>query len=492
MNIAAPPKVRGALLSDAAPRLQQRTALTAIAIMLLTFVCLWPTSTSLMVRWEDGIHRTYTHGYAIVALSLWLIWRDRSRLATAAACFPALAVLVATTLLWLIVWRAGLQIVHQTLLPAMTLIAVLACCGPAVTRQLLLPILYLYCAIPVWDAANPVLQWISVFAVRSLLRIADIPAFFDGNRFQIPAGSFEIADGCSGVHFFVVALSIAILYGAINRDVLRTRIKLIAFALALAMLTNWLRIFIIVVAGHLTDMQHRLIVGEHYSFGWFMFAGAMLLYFLVVRRWPLPAAAMVSGAASTSAPAAAAVALAVVTVAAGPAWAALDDNRAVDATAHRLPADVNGWTVHSAASDWRPLFKGADEDQRLEYRSQSVSVEAYRATYLFQLQGREILGHENSLMSGMRTLGQQADAAPSPWRASLGRDESGDQWVIVHVQRVDDVWAAPGVQAQLDYGVRSLFDAPLSSIIVLRSRCQPDCSAASASLRRFIAAAEMT
>ena len=40
-------------------------------------------------------------------------------------------------------------------------------------------------------------------------------------------------------------------------------------------LTNWCAFFIIVVAGHLTDMQHHLVTDEHYSFGWYMFAGMM-------------------------------------------------------------------------------------------------------------------------------------------------------------------------------------------------------------------------
>ena len=47
-------------------------------------------------------------------------------------------------------------------------------------------------------------------AVRVLLRTVGIPAYFDGLQFQIPAGSFEIAGGCSGLHFLIVALAIAL------------------------------------------------------------------------------------------------------------------------------------------------------------------------------------------------------------------------------------------------------------------------------------------
>ena len=96
---------------------------------------------------------------------------------------------------------------------------------------------------------------------------------------------FEIAGGCSGLHFFIVAPPSRCSTANCTGTDSRTRVKLVALAIALAMLTNWIRISIIIVAGHLTDMQHYLVSGEHYSFGWAVFAVAMAIYFLIVRRW---------------------------------------------------------------------------------------------------------------------------------------------------------------------------------------------------------------
>ena len=68
---------------------------------------------------------------------------------------------------------------------------------------------------------------------------------------------------------------------------LRTRVKLVVFALAFAMATNWLRIFIIAIAGHLTDMQHHLVATSTTASAGYMFAVTMVMIF--PHRAPLAA-----------------------------------------------------------------------------------------------------------------------------------------------------------------------------------------------------------
>ena len=102
---------------------------------------------------------------------------------------------------------------------------------------------------------------------------------------HLAAGVFEVAGGCSGIHFLIVSLALATLYGEIGRDSLKVRLQLVALAAGLALLTNWLRVYIIIVAGHLTDMQHFLIREGHYNFGWMLFAGMMVVFFLLARRF---------------------------------------------------------------------------------------------------------------------------------------------------------------------------------------------------------------
>lgn len=470
-------------------------ALGAIGLVLLAFALFWPTTVSLSVRWQDSVHRTYTHGYLVVALAVWLLWRGRARWSQVCARVSpiGLVALVGCSLGWLVAYRAGLQIVHQALLPLIIATAILSCFGLAVTRRMALPLAYVFFAIPVWDAVNPLLQWSSVFAVRTLLRLAGIPAFFADNTFQIPAGSFEIADGCSGLHFFVVALAISVLYGEINRDSLRTRIALVVLASVLAMLTNWVRIFIIVVAGHLTDMQHYLVSEEHYSFGWFLFAGMMLLFFLVVRRWPVVSTDEGVATRSASDPAIPLIgaACAIAGLLLAPVWNLIDSRQSADVAAlGEYPQTVPGWEGRAFAdASWQPVFNGADRESRAEFHASGVRVESYAAIYALQEQGKEIVYYLNSLLG--RSLRAEPATLPAmavPWTQMEVSDAGGERWLLWYSYQVGESRETRGLQMQIDYGLRSLFDDPLSAIVALRSRCSTDCTAAQAALAQFAAA----
>ena len=58
----------------------QRVALLLLLVF-LPFLAFWPSTLALAVRWEDIVHRTYTHGYLVLAISAWMLWRDRASLA---------------------------------------------------------------------------------------------------------------------------------------------------------------------------------------------------------------------------------------------------------------------------------------------------------------------------------------------------------------------------------------------------------------------------
>lgn len=474
-------------------RVERVRSVGAIVLVALPFLLFWPTTQSLLVRWQDAVHRTYTHGLLIVALALWLLWRSRARPMSEPirAFVPGVALLFAGSLLWLIAYRAGLQIVHQALLPLLAFASVVTCFGWAFARCVWLPVGYLYFAIPVWDAINPLLQAISVLAVRLLLRGAGIPAYFSGDTFRIPAGSFEIASGCSGLHFFVVAVALAVLYGEINNDTWRTRLKLIALAGALAMITNWVRIFIIVLAGHMTDMRHYLVSGEHYSFGWFMFAGAMLLFFGIARRWPLEptSAAPVDADVARREIPRAGFALAIAPLLPVVAFNLFDRDLA-DGPGQVLPASVAGWGAGTSSfQDWRPAFKGADVEQQLAYGTASRTIEAYAATYLRQRQGKEAVGYGNSPLGSALSEEGRPRAARNGWIELSAQDSRGQDWLVWYVYRLDEQWYSKPLDLQFAYGLKSLASAPLTSVVALRAPCAGSCETARDLLEQFTAVA---
>jgi len=481
--------------SQHAGALAWQRAAAAITVLLAPFIVLWPTTATLLVKWSDAVLRTYTHGMAIVGISCFMLWRLRTQLAQQPVrhSWSGLAVMAVLGVSWLISYRSGVQILHQALLPLLVAAGFWTAFGAGMLRRALLPVAYLYFAIPVWDAINPLLQWIATWAVRVLLRGVGIPAYFDGLQFQIPAGTFEIAGGCSGLHFLLVALAIAVLYGEMNRDTWGTRARLVALACVLAMATNWLRIAIIIVAGHLTQMQHYLVSGEHYSFGWVMFAVSMGIFFLIVRRWPIvetPAAdaPAFAGNVALSGMGLALAAAALITPA---LWQRLDANVAGQAQAqvHRLPQTVDGWQASDEPASWSPLFERVDEQQIRRFERDGRSIQAYGGIFLQQNQGKELTGFTNRPYGQGVTVISRAAAPVGHWTQAKVRDSAGSSWIVWSAYRIGDRWYSKPLQSQFAYGIASLFDAPVSSVLILRTECGADCDAARRSLESFVTAA---
>jgi exosortase A len=473
-------------------------AIALIAVVLGTFAVLWPTTISLSERWADTVSRAYTHGSLILLLSCVLVWRRRAVLAAIPAqpSWLACAATAALGLAWLIAFRAGITIGHQILLPIICLGVVATIFGFAVLRRLWLPIGYLYFAIPIWDILNPLLQWGAAFAVRGLLSVVGIPVFFDGLEFQIPAGRFEIADGCSGLHFFLVGLSIATLYGEMHSDSRVMRLKLLALATFFALATNWVRIALIIVVGHQTDMQHHLVKEEHYTFGWFMFAGAMAIYFLIVRRWPAPpeSADPVALPAVTPAVPVRGVWLACAALAL-PAVAPLADANVAGAdraSRYGLP-QVQGWSRDASAINGAPLFRNPDSSEQATFVRDLTGVQAFSAVYLQQTQGKELNDFANRPFGeGFAQVSGFTYPGDGRWLEVQVRDRARATWLVRVLYRVDDAAFANSRHAQLAYAARSLSGDPVSSALVLRTACATDCDAARTALDRFTRDAGLT
>lgn len=221
---------------------------------------------------DDG---SYSHAYLIVPVIVWLYWdliqRERLVLSGQAWMLPALAVacyvLFAARL-------AQFSLLERLLIPLPLLAALATVFRPSLA--LLLPAALLWFITPVWGSLNPWLQELSTWGVEGLMRQTGIPTFVEGNFVQIPAGTFEIAEGCSGLRYVISALAIAVIYCHLFLTRPRNMLLFIIAAVLGSILTNWLRIAALVLIGHFTDMQSSLI-GDHNMFGWFLFVPLMLL-----------------------------------------------------------------------------------------------------------------------------------------------------------------------------------------------------------------------
>ena len=261
-----------------------RNAAIITAVVVLAF---YPTLTDLMATWLK-FDESQSHGLVVIALFAHLFTKQLRQLPPASQSPNWLGVvaLTASSVAWCLAATLNIEAIEQVLLLPILFFLCWALLGFRSAMALAPSISLLLFAIPVWDYLTPALIDTSSEVVMQLIRLSNITALIDGNSIYLPHGRIDIADGCSGLRYFTIALALAYYLILTSETNWLTKAKLLGTAIALGLLTNWLRIYIIIMVAHFTDMQSSL-VKDHEMFGWFLFFIVCLPLVYFSRTLPL-------------------------------------------------------------------------------------------------------------------------------------------------------------------------------------------------------------
>ena len=276
--------------------------LRVAGLLLVTVLAYWPTSSALWHFWVDHPYWG-AHGILVAALAIWLVYRARPRLAAAPVQpLPWLLVpLILASVALLYFSRTGAQGLQLLMLPTLMLLGLLAAFGPSVARVLAIPVGFLYFGMPVWNLLAEPLRSVTLVVCRLVAPLIGLPASFAGPIVTLPGGiTFEVTIWCSGLGFFVQGLAVATLLGELELASRTRRLALIGSMALVALITNWVRVLIIIQVGYTTNMRHVLVTTHHLLFGYALFGLVLVAYvWIVTRLAPQPAPAPApSGSAS--------------------------------------------------------------------------------------------------------------------------------------------------------------------------------------------------
>jgi exosortase A len=355
---------------------------------------------------------TFSHGYLIVPIVLWLIWRVRREVAMV-EWRPSLLGLLASVLCalaWMVARGTGVLVVEQLATVAMVPALVLAVLGARATRVLAFPLAFLFFAVPLGKGLVPVLMQLTADLSVGALKLFGLPIYRSGLFISIPGGDFEVARACSGINYLITSVVLGSLYAYVTYRSWRKRLLFIAASIVVPILANGLRVFIIVVAAHYSDM--RLGTGpDHVVFGRVMFLAILFAMFWVGRRWQDPDPTPVAPLPATPVRLAAldwfAAIAPVVLLAATPRYldAATADARLSPtdpATAVSLPAAAAGWRGPAPGLiGWAPLYADPVAEARGVYLDEAgAHVDLYVASYGLGVSGNaEMIAYRNRLYS---------------------------------------------------------------------------------------------
>ncbi|MCU0840246.1 MAG: exosortase A [Thiobacillaceae bacterium] len=388
----------------AAPSVALRAWYLSLGLLALTWAALaallHPSAASMVAIWERS--ETFAHGYVILPIALWLVWRERHRLAAVEAGPDRRALLLVLPLLglWLLARASGVLVVEQYAFVGLWLTSVWALLGPRLVWAAIFPLLYLLLMVPNGEfLMQPLMDFTADFTVAAL-RLIGLPVFREGTFFSLPSGDWSVVETCSGIRYVIASLTLGLLYAYLTY---RTPWKRVAFALAaliVPIIANGFRATIIVLLAHYSDMKLALGV-DHYIYGWVWFGIVMLGMFWIGLIWredhPAEAPAAPPPPRAPRSPAVVAAVL-VGLVALAPLWEGWLGQREVraDLTA---PQPTGGWqVVDGGFADWLPHWVGMDALATRHYARGDDRVLLYAAYYGRQRQGAELINTQNFMI----------------------------------------------------------------------------------------------
>jgi len=379
--------------------------LTAASILGILIIHAATLGTILRVWHQD---RAFAHCYFIAPLAGYMIWLDRARLAALrprpslwGLCFVAM-----WGFPWFLATMAQVQFGAQLALVGMIVAAIWATLGWGVVREIAYPLGFLFLAVPFGEAFFPILIAMAGKLAVWMVSILGAPIAFDGHYLRLPGAEWRVAEACGGLRFILALLAVGAMFAYTTYRKAWKRAAFLVTCVALAVLTNGVRVSAIVLIGYFTDMKSS-IVHEHTWLGWLLFAIMALTLFFMGRHWADPdepvAISKFTGEARSSAKGKSTVTAVAATLAIVLAWnlgvQAAQRPSGANTIALSAPAGADGWTaLDYPLWNWSPYYEGPRASFAATYQKGSRTVLAYVAYYRNQGEGSELVHADNGIV----------------------------------------------------------------------------------------------
>ncbi len=374
---------------------------------------IWETAASTVQTWANS--SLYSHGFLIIPVCGFLLWRRRNALARLAPRpnYWGIAVIVLMALAWRVGEAAATLIVQQLAMVGMIQALFLTVVGARVIRVMTFPLFYLYFAVPFGSFLIAPLQIFTAEFIVGILQSVGVPVQLDGLLIHIPKASFLVAEACAGARFLLATLAVGVLAANLFYRSWTRRLLFVGLSIAVPIIANGLRASGIVLIAHLSNLE--LAVGfDHVTYG-LVFLSFVMLSLLALGvtfrerdRESLPAAPAAASTATTqSAPSfltlsVAGAAALIVMVGMLTYGSERERQNAVGELSELSPPPVQApWmALRETREGWRPVFPGADVDLMQTYAAEGRRVDLYLAFYNRQRPGGEVVNELNGFADG--------------------------------------------------------------------------------------------
>ncbi len=233
--------------------------------------------------WNDP---NFSHGFFVPAFALFVLWQDRSRLASlprVPSWWGLLILVMALCVLVVGVLGAELFLSRVSLLLLIAGLVVLFL-GWNYLRAVLFPFAFLILMIPIpaiiFNQITFPLQILASKVAAAVLPLAGVPVLREGNVINLPTMPLEVAEACSGIRSLLSLATLAIIYGYLMETRNSVRVVLTLASVPIAVAANSSRI---VGTGLLVQYwDPSKAEGFFHAFsGWLIFVISLVMLFLL-------------------------------------------------------------------------------------------------------------------------------------------------------------------------------------------------------------------
>jgi EpsI family protein len=293
----------------------------------------------------------------------------------------------------------------QFALVSMIVLCVPLVAGREVTRVLMFPLAFLFFCVPFGEFLLPSLMQATADFTVAALRLSGVPVYRQGMTFMIPTGNWSVVEACSGVRYLIASLMVGSLFAYLNFRSRTRQWVFVGVSIAVPIVANWLRAYMIVMLGHLSD--NRLATGvDHLVYGWVFFGVVITIMFMIGSRWAEPDRPVATIGLTVNyveAPKSLTI-LAVVAalVVAWPQFALRVVGAGVPESQPRFGPTLavgHGWTaVPDNKAAWQPRFENASAEWHGAFERGGQVVGMYVLYYRDQGPARKLVSSDNQVI----------------------------------------------------------------------------------------------
>ncbi len=374
----------------------------------------YPTLADMAAMWWEE-SSAYSHGLLLVFVVAyfftrqWFSERHRLSIQTKIWLLPPVLFL---SLLWMLAYLAQVQALEQLVVLLVLGSLVVALLGPSRSVPYIYVIALMIFTISSWSQINDLLRFGTAILSGIVLELTGVTSVREGYFILVPAGTFEVTGGCSGLRYQLAGLSIAFIYAYMERMSLWMTFFYLLTAALVIFFANVVRIYIVILAGQFTQMKSSL-VDDHLWLGWIVFGVFMSAFLYFSNRLIRPADRSAKDAESelaeppvnTNGGKWGYTLLVLALVASGPLLAHYytPSPNMQNLPTLELPGKAGDWALTPLSAngqDWKPAFISPDITSGGRYTDSgrhATAVDYYMMIYAYQTQGHEAVNVNNKV-----------------------------------------------------------------------------------------------